>query len=40
MRSTKCNENALFAENKVYELYNLHNENKGLICRGLICGDS
>ena len=32
MRSTKCNGNALFAENKVYELYNLYNENQGLIC--------
>ena len=24
---------------KVYELYNLYNENKGLICRELICGE-
>ena len=29
------NVNALFAENKVYELYNLYNENKRLICGGL-----
>ena len=32
MRSTTCNGNAMFAENKVYELYNLYSENKGLIC--------
>ena len=32
MRSTTCNGNSLFAENKVYQLYNLYNENKGLIC--------
>ena len=40
MRSTTCNGNALFAENKVYELYNLCNENKGLICAGLTCGEN
>ena len=39
MRSTTCNGNALFAENKVYELHNLHNENKGLICGRLMCGE-
>ena len=39
MRSTTCNGIALFAENKVYELYNSHNENKGLICGELICGE-
>ena len=32
MRSTTCHGNAMFAENKVYELYNLCSENKGLIC--------
>ena len=32
-----CNGNALFAENKLHELYNLYNENKGLICGGLVC---
>ena len=36
MRSTTYNENALFTENKVYELYNLDNEYKGLICGGPI----
>ena len=35
MRSTACNGNALFAENKLYELYDLYNENKELICGGL-----
>ena len=40
MRSTTCNGNALFAENKVYELHNLHNENKGLICGRLMCGET
>ena len=39
MRSVTCNGNALFAENKSYELYNISNENKGLICGGLICGE-
>ena len=32
----KWNGNALFTENKVYELYNLCNENKRLICGGLM----
>ena len=36
MRSTTGNGNALFAENKLYELYNLQNENKGLICGGIM----
>ena len=31
IKSTTCNGNALFAENKLYE-----NENKGLICEGLM----
>ena len=39
MRSTACNGNALFAENKLYELYNIPNENKRLICGGLMCGE-
>ena len=40
MRSTKCNENSLFAENKLCELYNLHSENKGLTCgEGLMPGE-
>ena len=39
MKSTICNGNALFAENKLYELYKLYNENKGLICEGLMCGE-
>ena len=30
---------ALFAENKLYELYNLYNENKGLVCEGLMRGE-
>ena len=34
--STTCNGNALFTENKLYELHNLCNGNKGLICRGLM----
>ena len=29
------NVNALFAENKVYELYNLYNENKGISMKDL-----
>ena len=29
-----CNGNS-----KVYQLYNLYNENKGLICGGLMCGE-
>ena len=37
MRSTKCNGNALFAENELCELYMLYNENEGLICGGLMC---
>ena len=37
MRSTTCNRNVLFAEIKVYELCNLYNENKVLICGGLMC---
>ena len=39
MRSTTCNGNALFAENKLYELYNIYNKNKGLICGGLMYGE-
>ena len=39
MRSTTCNGNALFAGNKFYELYNIYNENKTLICEGLMCGE-
>ena len=39
MRSTTWNGNALFAENKLYELYNLYNEHKRLICEGLMCGE-
>ena len=39
MRVISCYANALFTENKLYELHNLHNENKGLICGGLMCGD-
>ena len=39
MRSTTCNGNALFAENKLYELYNLYNGNKGLIWGELMCGE-
>ena len=39
MRSTTCYGNALFAENKLHELHNLHNKNKGLICGGLTCGE-
>ena len=39
MRSTTCNRNSLFAENKVYELYNLYNGNKGLISRRLMYGE-
>ena len=39
MRSTTCNGNALFVEKKLYELYNSYNENKGLICGGLVCGE-
>ena len=30
---------ALFAENNIYELYNLDSQNKGLICRGIMCGE-
>ena len=36
MRGTTDNGNVLFAENKLYELYNLQNENKGLICGGIM----
>ena len=36
MKSTTYNGNALLAENKLYELYNLYNENKGLIYEGLM----
>ena len=39
MRTTKCNGNTRFAENKLYELYNLYHENKGLICGELVCGE-
>ena len=39
-KSTACNENALFDENKLHELYNLCNENKGLICGGLMRSDT
>ena len=39
MRSTTCNGKALFAEDKLYELCNLYNENKGLICEGLMRGE-
>ena len=39
MRTTKCNGKTRFAENKLYELYNLYHENKGLICGGLVCGE-
>ena len=36
MRSTKCNENSLFAENKLCELYNLIAKIKGLpVVKGL-----
>ena len=40
LRSTTCNGNALFAENELYELYNLYNQNKGLICGELMCGET
>ena len=36
MRSTPCNGNALFVETKLYELYSLYNENKGLNCGELV----
>ena len=39
MRSTTCYGNALFAENKLYELHNLYNKKKGLICGGRTCGE-
>ena len=39
MRSTTCNGNALFVENKLYELYDISNENKGLICGGFMFGE-
>ena len=32
MTCTICNGNALFAENKLFQLYNLYSENKELIC--------
>ena len=37
--SITYNWNALFAENKLHELYNLYNENKWLICGGLMGGE-
>ena len=40
LRNTTWNGNALFAENKVYELFNLYNKNKGLICGGLMCEEN
>ena len=39
MRRTTRNGNTRFAENKLYELYNLYHENKGFICGGLMCGE-
>ena len=30
MKSTTCNGNALFVENKLYELYNVYNQNNEL----------
>ena len=37
MRTTTCSGNALFTEDRLFELCNLYNENKGLTCGGLIC---
>ena len=31
MKSTTCNGNALFVENKLYELYNVYNQNNELL---------
>ena len=39
MKGISCYTNALFTEKKLYELHNLHNENKGIICGGLMGGD-
>ena len=39
MRSSTCNGNALFIEIKLYALYNIPNENKGLICGGVMRGE-
>ena len=39
MGSTRWYGNVLFAENKLYELHNLYNENKGLICGEFISGE-
>ena len=39
MKSTTCYGNALLSENKLHELHNLYNENKGLICGELMCGE-
>ena len=36
MKSVTCNGKALFAENKLSELYTLYNENIGLIYGGLM----
>ena len=40
MRSSTCNGNALFIEIKLCALYNIPNENKGLICGGVMRGET
>ena len=39
MKSTTCNGNALFVENKLYELYNVYNQNNELFWGELLYGE-
>ena len=38
-RSTTFNGNPLFAENKLYESFNLYNGNKGFVCGERMAGE-